>query len=170
MARCGSSARPTSRLVRIARGSRQARAYAACLDRLRRWRCSRSTRMSPRRGHAAAFDAYRARGLWRLGTRAQMNPPLRDRAHQEALWRASIRAWSTCWARTTRRTRSTKGEVLSGHAVGHARRADARAGDAGPRQCGTAQLARFVDLTSAGPRACSGSPARAASRLATTQT
>ncbi len=41
----------------------------------------------------------------RLGTLAQMNPPVRDAAHRPASGTACIRAWWTCWAPTMRRIR-----------------------------------------------------------------
>ena len=48
-----------------------------------------------------APDAYR-----RLGTLAQMNPPVRDAAHQRSpVAGRRAPAWSMCWAPTTRRTR-----------------------------------------------------------------
>ena len=62
-----------------------------------------SVEVTPQHLTLAAPDAYQA-----LGTKAQMNPPLRDRYHQERLWWGLARAWSTCSVPIMPRTRSRR--------------------------------------------------------------
>ncbi len=103
--------------------------------------------MTPHHLTLEAPDCYE-----RLGTLAQMNPPVRDGAHRAASGRRSIRASSTCSAPITRRTRceekaKTYPETPSGMTgvqtlvplmLDHV-------------NAGRLSLLRFVDLTSAGP-------------------
>jgi len=63
----------------------------------------RSVEVTPHHLTLAAPECYE-----RLGTLAQMNPPVRDATHRAALWRGLDRAWSTCSAPTTRPIRATR--------------------------------------------------------------
>ena len=108
----------------------------------------------------------------RLGTLAQMNPPIRDARHREALWRA-VRAGH----RRLHRLRPCaahargEGEALSAVALGHAGRADAAAADARSRERRPAHAASAWSISPAPVRrASTTSPARAASPSATTPT
>ena len=98
--------------------ARPASASMCCTSRpRRRWSSWRDHKdVAIRRGDAASPDAGRAGCYERLGTRAQMNPPVRDAApSRRHLARASRRASSTCSAPTTRRTRcEEKAQALSG--------------------------------------------------------
>ncbi len=87
----------------------------------------------------------------RLGTLAQLNPPIRDKAHSRDFGGASRRASSTRSAPTIPRIRARKGAFLPKDAFRHGWRADTGPGHARPRQRGRLSLLRFVDLTSAGP-------------------
>ncbi len=83
----------------------------------------------------------------RLGTLAQMNPPVREARHRDGIWHgigqgivdvlgsdhAPVSYTHPCAAYA-----GGEAEDLSGLAVGHDRRADAGAADARPRQCGAA--------------------------------
>ena len=107
----------------------------------------------------------------RLGTFAQMNPPVRDERHRQALWAALPAAWSTCSAPTTRRTRGRRRRTPIPRAFGHARRADAGAHHARPRQRRAAQPGALRRPHQRRPRAgLRHRAARAASRSATTRT
>ncbi len=72
----------------------------------------------------------------RLGTYAQMNPPVRDERHRQAIWAAVANGvvdvlgsdHAAAYARG-------EGSRLSRQPFGHDRRADAGAGHARPRQC-----------------------------------
>jgi dihydroorotase len=95
----------------------------------------------------SAPDCYR-----KLGTLAQMNPPIRDKRHQDALWRAIAQGLADC--------------IGSDHAP-HTREEKARPYPQSPSgmpgvqtllpvmlnhvAAGRLSLARLVDLTSAGP-------------------
>ena len=108
-----------------------------------------SVEVTPQHLTLAAPEIYR-----RLGTKAQMNPPLRDRrASERPVVGARPRAWSTCSARITRRIRSKRRrksypaspsgmpgvQTLVPVMLDHVNK-------------GRLSLARFVDLTSAGPQ------------------
>ena len=90
-----------------------------------------SVEATPHHLTLAAPDCYE-----RLGAFAQMNPPVRDASHREAIWRG---------ARAGRRRRARlrpcaayargKGQALSGEPVRDDRRADAGPDHARPRQC-----------------------------------
>jgi len=89
----------------------------------------------------------------RLGTRAQMNPPLREAQHREALWRAVANGVA---------------DILGSDHAPHAVEEKAKAYPASPSgmpgvqtlvpvmldhvNAGRLSLARFVDMTSAGPQ------------------
>ena len=63
-----------------------------------------SVEVTPHHLTLVAPDCYE-----RLGTFAQMNPPVRDERHRQAIWAGARRtASSTCWAPTTRRTRARR--------------------------------------------------------------
>ena len=139
MARRRSGAR-LDRAAAAARRRTQASACMCCMSRpARRWRCSRCTRTSPsvevtpQHLTLATPEAYES-----LGTRAQMNPPLRDRDHQRAAVVGARSGRGRC-ARLRSRAAHARGEEqeLPGDALRHAGRADAGAGDARPRQCRT---------------------------------
>jgi dihydroorotase len=107
-----------------------------------------SVEVTPQHLTLAAPEIYR-----RLGTKAQMNPPLRDAAHQNVLW------WGL-----------TQGvvDVLGSDHAPHTREEKAQSYPASPSGMpgvqtlvpvmldhvnkGRLSLARFVDLTSAGPQ------------------
>ena len=76
----------------------------------------------------------------RLGTKIQMNPPVRGADHRDAIWRGleqgvGRRPWLRPRAPHARR----EGQALSRKPVGHDRRADARSDHARPRQRWPAQ-------------------------------
>ncbi len=80
--------RATERLLRLAGGvGRRVHVLhvttAAEMDLLPGYRDIATVEVTPQHLTLAAPDAYD-----RLGTRAQMNPPIRDAAHRDALWRA----------------------------------------------------------------------------------
>jgi dihydroorotase len=107
-----------------------------------------SVEVTPQHLTLAATEAYKA-----LGTLAQMNPPLRDRAHQERLW------WGL---------REGVVDVLGSDHAPHTLEEKAKSYPATPSGMpgvqtlvpvmldhvneGRLSLARFVDLTSAGPQ------------------
>jgi hypothetical protein len=94
----------TERLVRIARAA--APASTCCTSPPpRRSTSSATTRTSPRRGDAAPPDALVDDDYARLGTKLQMNPPVRDARHRDGIWQGVARASPTCSAPTTPRTR-----------------------------------------------------------------
>ena len=108
----------------------------------------------------------------KLGTLAQLNPPIRDAAHRAGLWHGLAQGRDR-----QRRLRPLaahargKGASLSEDAFRHDRRADAGAAHARPRQCGA-----FVALALCGPHQRRAGArvrhrrTRAASRSATTPT
>jgi dihydroorotase len=118
------------------------------MDLLARHKDIASVEVTPQHLTLAAPEAYE-----RLGARAQMNPPLRDRRHQERLWRAL-----------------TEGvvDVLGSDHAPHTLEEKAKDYPATPSGMpgvqtlvpvmldhvneGRLSLTRFVDLTSAGPR------------------
>jgi dihydroorotase len=80
--------RSTGRLLRLARqaGKRVHVLHVSTAQELPLLRASRdlaSTEVTPHHLTLAAPEAYE-----RLGTRAQMNPPIRDASHRQALWSA----------------------------------------------------------------------------------
>jgi len=107
-----------------------------------------SVEVTPQHLTLAAPEAYAA-----LGTRAQMNPPIRDRVHQEKLW------WGL---------KQGVVDVLGSDHAPHTLEEKAKAYPATPSgmpgvqtlvpvmldhvNAGRLSLARFVDLTSAGPQ------------------
>jgi len=107
-----------------------------------------SVEVTPQHLTLAAPDAYQA-----LGTKAQMNPPLRDRYHQERLW------WGLSQGVV---------DVLGSDHAPHTLEEKAKSYPATPSgmpgvqtlvsvmldhvNAGRLSLARFVDLTSAGPQ------------------
>jgi dihydroorotase len=115
-----------------------------------------SVEVTPQHLTLEANDAYEA-----LGTRAQMNPPLRNAAHQEALW------WGL--------SQSVVDVLGSDHAP-HMLEEKAKSYPATPSgmpgvqtlvpvmldhvNAGRLSLARFVDLTSAGPQRLFGIAAK----------
>ncbi len=107
-----------------------------------------SVEVTPQHLTLIAADAYR-----RLGTKAQMNPPLRDASHQEGLW------WGIAQGVV---------DVLGSDHAPHTLEEKAQSYPASPSgmpgvqtlvpvmldhvNAGRLSLARFVDLTSAGPQ------------------
>jgi len=107
-----------------------------------------SVEVTPQHLTLAAPDAYQA-----LGTKAQMNPPLRDRYHQERLW------WGLSQGVV---------DILGSDHAPHTLEEKAKSYPATPSgmpgvqtlvsvmldhvNAGRLSLARFVDLTSAGPQ------------------
>ena len=107
-----------------------------------------SVEVTPQHLTLIAADAYR-----RLGTKAQMNPPLRDSSHQEGLW------WGIAQGVV---------DVLGSDHAPHTLEEKAQSYPASPSgmpgvqtlvpvmldhvNAGRLSLARFVDLTSAGPQ------------------
>jgi dihydroorotase len=118
------------------------------MDLLARHKDIASVEVTPQHLTLAATEAYKA-----LGTLAQMNPPLRDRAHQERLW------WGL---------REGVVDVLGSDHAPHTLEEKAKSYPATPSGMpgvqtlvpvmldhvneGRLSLARFVDLTSAGPQ------------------
>ena len=106
--------------------ARRARRCMCCMfRRARRCRFSPTQRTSRRRDDAAASDAERRECYERLGTTLQMNPPIRDAEHRDALWRGLNRADRRHRLRPRAAHAGRKGEALSRYAFRHARRADA---------------------------------------------
>ena len=92
----------------------------------------------------------------RLGTYAQMNPPIREARHREALWKAVEEGLiDVIGSDHAPHTRDGKGQDLSRHAIGHAGRADA--GDDPARSCQCRAAVRWS--------ASSISPAPGAARI-----
>jgi dihydroorotase len=118
------------------------------MDLLARHKDIASVEVTPQHLTLAAPEAFKA-----LGTLAQMNPPLRDRAHQERLW------WGL---------REGVVDVLGSDHAPHTLEEKAKSYPATPSGMpgvqtlvpvmldhvneGRLSLARFVDLTSAGPQ------------------
>ena len=95
----------TQRLVRTAHetGARVHVLHVSAvqeMDFLRDHKDVASVEATPHHLTLEAPDCYE-----RLGTRAQMNPPVRDAAHRAGIWRGLGSAWSMCSAPTMRRTR-----------------------------------------------------------------
>jgi dihydroorotase len=105
-----------------------------------------SVEVTPQHLTLAAPEVYE-----RLGTLAQMNPPLRDAHHREALWRALAPASSTWWGPIMRPTRWRRRPGPIRSRLRAARRADAGAVMLDHVNAGRLSLERFVDLTSHGP-------------------
>jgi dihydroorotase len=150
VARRGRRADATQRLVNLARETGK-RIHVLHISTKQEIEYLADTRTSPPRGHAASSDAGRAEAYERLGTRAQMNPPVRDASHREGLWRGLEQGIVDCSAPITRRIRWKKRPSLSGVSVRHDRRADAGAVMLDHVNAGRLSLQRFVDLSSAGP-------------------
>ena len=114
---------------------------------------SRSTRMSPPCEATPAHLTLAAPDCYaRLGTLAQLNPPIRDAEHRDGIWRGLAQGViDTHRLRPLAAHPRGEGACLSKDAFGHDRGADAGSGHARSRQRGRLSLARFVDLTSAGP-------------------
>ena len=142
----------TSRLVRIASefGKRVHVLHVSTGDEmalLAQHKDVATVEVTPQHLTLTTEEAYAA-----LGTHAQMNPPLRDRAHQEALWRALDQGVV---------------DVLGSDHAPHTRDEKAKSYPGTPSgmpgvqtlvpvmldhvNAGRLSLARFVDLTSAGP-------------------
>jgi len=143
----------TTRLLRMASASGK-RVHvlhvstAEEMELLARHKDIASVEVTPQHLTLAATEAYKA-----LGTLAQMNPPLRDRAHQERLW------WGL---------REGVVDVLGSDHAPHTLEEKAKSYPATPSGMpgvqtlvpvmldhvneGRLSLARFVDLTSAGPQ------------------
>ena len=143
----------TTRLLRMASASGK-RVHvlhvstAEEMDLLARHKDIASVEVTPQHLTLAAPEAYKA-----LGTLAQMNPPLRDRAHQEHLW------WGL---------REGVVDVLGSDHAPHTLEEKAKSYPVTPSGMpgvqtlvpvmldhvneGRLSLARFVDLTSAGPQ------------------
>ena len=107
-----------------------------------------SVEVTPHHLTLVAPDCYE-----RLGTYAQMNPPVRDERHRDAIWaalghgrrrRAGLRP-RAAYARG-------KGPPLSRQPLRHDRRADAVPIMLDHVNAGRLTLERFVDLTSHGPQ------------------
>jgi dihydroorotase len=143
----------TERLLRLARvaGKRVHVLHVSTAEEmtlLARHKDIASVEVTPQHLTLAAPEAYAA-----LGTRAQMNPPIRDRAHQEKLW------WGLSQGVV---------DVLGSDHAPHTLEEKAKAYPATPSgmpgvqtlvpvmldhvNAGRLSLARFVDLTSAGPQ------------------
>ena len=104
-----------------------------------------------RRGDAAPSDAER-RGLRELGTKLQMNPPVRGPEHRAGVWRGvEIGVIDVLGSDHAPHTLAGEGKALSRKPVGHDGRADACAVMLDHVAAGRLSLPRFVDLTSAGP-------------------
>ena len=79
----------TERVLRLAQAGGPAAACAACHDAATKFRCwptrkdFATVETTPQHLTLAAPECYE-----RLGTYAQMNPPIRDASHREALWQA----------------------------------------------------------------------------------
>ncbi len=103
-----------------------------------------SCEVTPHHLTMAAPECYE-----RLGTRAQMNPPVRDAEHRAGLWRGIEQGIvDILGSDHAPHTRRREGEGLSGLALGHDRRADTGAADAGPcerREAVAAALRRPVE-------------------------
>jgi dihydroorotase len=142
----------TSRLVRLASelGKRVHVLHVSTADEmelLAKHKDVATVEVTPQHLTLTAKEAYAA-----LGTHAQMNPPLRDRTHQEALWRALDQGVV---------------DVLGSDHAPHTLDEKGKAYPATPSgmpgvqtlvpvmldyvNAGRLSLARFVDLTSAGP-------------------
>ena len=106
----------------------------------------------------------------RLGTYAQMNPPVRDERHRAGdLGGARQRRRRCAGLRPCPAHARGKGPRLSRQPLRHDRRADAGAHHARPRQCRPADAGALRRSDEPRPAsACSASAARAASRWATT--
>ena len=71
----------------------------------------------------------------RLGTLAQLNPPVRDAAHRDGLWQGiADGVIDSVGSDHSPHTREEKAHALSQDPFRHDRRADAGSGDARPRQ------------------------------------
>ena len=91
-----------------------------------------SVEVTPQHLTLATPEAYEI-----LGTRAQMNPPLRDREHQRRLWWGLEQGVvDVLGSDHAPHTLEEKSKSYPATPVGHAGRADARAGDARPRERG----------------------------------
>ena len=126
-----------------------------------------SVEVTPHHLTLVAPDCYE-----RLGTYAQMNPPVRDAAHRDGVWRGVAQGVADILGSDhAPHTREEKAQALSGHALRHDRRADAGADHARPRERRPADAGalRRHDERRTGARS-SASPARAASPSATTPT
>jgi dihydroorotase len=142
----------TSRLVRLASelGKRVHVLHVSTADEmalLAQHKDVATVEVTPQHLTLTADEAYAA-----LGTHAQMNPPLRDRAHQDALWRALDQGVV---------------DVLGSDHAPHTRDEKGKSYPATPSgmpgvqtlvpvmldhvNAGRLSLARFVDLSSAGP-------------------
>jgi dihydroorotase len=142
----------TSRLVRLASelGKRVHVLHVSTADEmalLAQHKDVATVEVTPQHLTLTADEAYAA-----LGAHAQMNPPLRDRAHQDALWHALDQGIV---------------DVLGSDHAPHTRDEKAKSYPATPSgmpgvqtlvpvmldhvNAGRLSLARFVDLTSAGP-------------------
>ena len=134
-------------------GCGQARARAPCLLRRRDAVARAAQGCGQRRGDAAASHLRRARDLSRARHKAQMNPPLRDASHRDMLW------WGLSQGVV---------DVLGSDHAPHTLEEKAGSYPASPSGMpgvqtlvpvmldhvakGRLSLARFVDLTSAGPQ------------------
>ena len=89
-----------------------------------------SVEVTPHHLTLVAPDCYE-----RLGTYAQMNPPVRDERHRQAIW-AGLAAGvvDVLGSDHAPHTREEKDHPYPGLALGHDRRADAGADHARPRQ------------------------------------
>jgi dihydroorotase len=142
----------TQRLVRVARetGARVHVLHVSTaqeMDVLRDHKDVASVEVTPHHLTMEAPDCYR-----RLGTLAQMNPPVRDASHRAALWEGLQQGVV---------------DILGSDHAPHTREEKAKSYPATPSgmtgvqtlvplmldhvQAGRLSLARFVDLTSAGP-------------------
>jgi dihydroorotase len=159
----------TQRLVRVARET-GARVHvlhistAQEMEFLKEHKDVASVEVTPHHLTLEAPDCYQ-----RLGTRAQMNPPVRDGAHKAGIWygwkghcRCARLRPRAAYARRERRnpipatpSGMTGVQTLVPLMLDHV-------------NAGRLSLARFVDLSSAGPARLFGIAARAASRSATT--
>ena len=93
-----------------------------------------SVEVTPQHLTLAAPECYA-----RLGTRAQMNPPIRDARHREALWQGVANGVADILGSDhAPHTIEEKAKPYPASPVGHAGRADARADDARSRERGQA--------------------------------
>jgi dihydroorotase len=142
----------TSRLVRVASelGKRVHVLHVSTADEmalLAQHKAVATVEVTPQHLTLTAREAYAA-----LGTHAQMNPPLRDRAHQEALWRALdqgiVDVLGSDHAPHTRDEKSKSYPVTPSGMPGVQTLVPVMLDHV---NAGRLSLARFVDLTSAGP-------------------
>ena len=132
----------TQRLMRLARetGRRVHVLHVTSrqeIEFLARHKDVASAEVTPHHLTLAAPDCYA-----RLGTYAQINPPVRDAAHRDGLWRGIADGMvDTVGSDHSPHLHRGKGQALSGEPVRHDRRSDPAADHAGSRARGTSDAA-----------------------------